>query len=629
MTSRFASLPAIGVSLLVNLSMLIPLNFVLMSAESSEPTAEITSLVDEAGQETLSFESILTPSSSGQSGDGTNAGAGLAGATLVAAADVAATGPALEERIEAVVIPDAPRVAATIPLPSNTRLTAKVALRGTSDKVVGGVQGTMDRITHEIRQSLEERQTLVMWMFDASGSLKDRRNAITERFENVYRQLNDGGPTDGLYTAVVSYGEKAELITPDPVKDIQSVIQPIRFMKTDESGIENVFTAVRMAVDRWKQFKRSEGRWNKVMFIVTDERGDDAETQLEDVISLCKRYGVRVYVVGNAAVFGQKIGYVRWRYEDGFEEDIEVDQGPETAFPEGLQLPNWGGGDWRTGRISASYGPYALTRLCAETGGMYLITDDTHRRQYDAAVMREYSPDYRPVRIQEAEISKNSAKVALVRAAEMTLQGERFEVPQLEFPAENDNRLREEVNKAQMPVAKVFYRIDELYKVLKDAEKARNTLKEPRWRASFDLAMGRLLAMHARYDGYNRMLADMKVSPKSFKDPKNNLWRIVPSKEIDIAKVGPLVKQRGDAAKVYLSRVIDEHPGTPWADLAARELRTELGWTWQEDFRDPTGQGQMARNANNNTPRLLLANENQPQPMQRPREEKERVKPKL
>lgn len=629
MTNRFATLPAIGVSLLVNLSMLIPLNFVLMTAESSEPIAEITSLVDEAGQEELSFESIIPTSSSGQSGDGSSDGAGFAGGTLVAAADAVGAGPAIEERIEAVVIPDAPRLAATVPLPSDARLTAKVAIRGTSDKVVGGVQGTMDRLSHEIRQSLEERQTLVMWMFDASGSLKDRRNAITERFENIYRQLSDGGPTDGLYTAVVSYGEKTELITPDPVKDVQSIIQPVRHMKVDESGVENVFTAVRLAVDKWKQFKRSEGKWNKVMFIVTDERGDDAESQLEDVISLCKRSGVRVYVVGNAAVFGQKLGYVRWKYPDGFEEDIEVDQGPESAFPEGLQLPNWGGGDWRTGRISASYGPYALTRLCAETGGMYLITDDTHRRQYDAAVMREYAPDYRPVRIQEGEISRNTAKVALVRAAEMTLQGERFEVPQLNFPAESDSRLREEVNKAQMPVAKVFYRIDELFKVLKDAEKARNTIKEPRWRASFDLAMGRLLAMHARYDGYNRMLADMKVTPRTFKDPKNNLWRLAPSKDIDIAKVGPLVKQRGDAAKVYLSRVIDEHPGTPWADLATRELRTELGWTWQEDFRDPTGNGQMARPGDNSTPRLLLANENRPQQMQRQRDEKERVKPKL
>ncbi len=66
MTNRVASLPALGVSLVVNLSMLIPLNFVLMSAESSEPVAEITSLVDEAGQEELSFESLVPTSNSAE-----------------------------------------------------------------------------------------------------------------------------------------------------------------------------------------------------------------------------------------------------------------------------------------------------------------------------------------------------------------------------------------------------------------------------------------------------------------------------------------------------------------------------------------------------------------------------------
>src|SRR4051812_21879551 len=108
--TKFASLPAIGVSLLVNLSMLIPLGFVAMSAESSEPVAEITSLVDEAGQEELSFEAIIPTSSSSAQGDGTSDGTGFAGGTLVAAADVAGTGPSVNQRIEAVVIPDAPRI---------------------------------------------------------------------------------------------------------------------------------------------------------------------------------------------------------------------------------------------------------------------------------------------------------------------------------------------------------------------------------------------------------------------------------------------------------------------------------------------------------------------------------------
>ena len=32
--------------------------------------------------------------------------------------------------------------------------------------------------------------------------------------------------------------------------------------------------------------------------------------------------------------------------------------------------------------------------------------------------------------------------------------------------------------------------------------------------------------------------------------------------------------------------LIDEHPDTPWAMLAKRELDTPLGWEWKEEFTD-------------------------------------------
>jgi hypothetical protein len=31
-----------------------------------------------------------------------------------------------------------------------------------------------------------------------------------------------------------------------------------------------------------------------------------------------------------------------------------------------------------------------------------------------------------------------------------------------------------------------------------------------------------------------------------------------------------------------LQRVIDEHPNTPWAMMADRELQTPIGWKWTE-----------------------------------------------
>jgi hypothetical protein len=41
-------------------------------------------------------------------------------------------------------------------------------------------------------------------------------------------------------------------------------------------------------------------------------------------------------------------------------------------------------------------------------------------------------------------------------------------------------------------------------------------------------------------------------------------------------------------AREYLQRVIQEHPDTPWALLARRELDTPFGWDWVEQYTDLT-----------------------------------------
>ena len=52
-----------------------------------------------------------------------------------------------------------------------------------------GAMGAVDRITHEILLSLDERPTLVVWLFDQSGSLKPQRESIAKRFDRVYDEL--------------------------------------------------------------------------------------------------------------------------------------------------------------------------------------------------------------------------------------------------------------------------------------------------------------------------------------------------------------------------------------------------------------------------------------------------------
>jgi len=55
--------------------------------------------------------------------------------------------------------------------------------------------------------------------------------------------------------------------------------------------------------------------------------------------------------------------------------------------------------------------------------------------------------------------------------------------------------------------------------------------------------------------------------------------------------------------------VIDDHPGTPWALLAERELSTDMGWTWEGFSRPIPGSNQLRGN-DEEVARLLLADEN-------------------
>ena len=58
------------------------------------------------------------------------------------------------------------------------------------------------------------------------------------------------------------------------------------------------------------------------------------------------------------------------------------------------------------------------------------------------------------------------------------------------------------------------------------------------------------------------------------------LYGIVqPTKEVN---AGATVRKLHKKALEYLTRVIDEHPGTPWAFLASVELGDPLGWGWNE-----------------------------------------------
>ena len=338
-----------------------------------------------------------------------------------------------------------------------------------------------------------------------------------------------------------------------------------------------------------------------MVIVVTDEAGSDAQQNLEETILLTKRNGIKCYVVGNAAPFGQREVILRdYEIEPGLKVDMAVlETGPETVMSERVKMPFWGQNSYNISQLSSGYGPYGLTRLCAETNGIYFITQETAGPKFEAADMRGYHPDYISIRDYQRKVEKNAAKMALVKTATATrLSKRRLPTPTLVFPATTDNVLRQAITAAQKPVSELDYGLNEIQMMLEQGLKDRKKITEPRWRANYDLALGRVLAIRVRTFGYNTILADMKSSPKTFTKKGNNAWRLQPAKDV---KSSPSVRKLGKQAKELLNGIIDNHPGTPWAYLAAKELNQPLGWGWQELKLNLDAQGNRVRN---NTPRF-------------------------
>ena len=613
MRSWLRDAPAWGVSLIINLAILVAMNLIIFTTVSEKKLTTINSIVEETNPDDMVFEATAVDQV-GTEGDTASYTPSMAKA--IEQADQQQ--PKLEEKLEDSLLPDVTVPTDAVAQVSTDMLTSQFESRGLSEMQGGGVEGVMDRITFEIASSLKQNKTMVFWVFDASGSLDERRAAVVKRFENVYKQLESNGDTEGLHTVAASFGQSAKLLTEEPTTNIDELKKSIAKIETDESGVENVFTAVGLLIEKFKKWKRSEGPWNRLVFIVTDERGDDAEQYMESVITEAKRFRFRCFVVGNAAVFGQKKGFFKYvAPENNQTYYLPVDQGPESAFPQRIDLGFWGGGDSRLDRMSSGFGPYALTRLCAETQGMFLVTQDTDGMTYDPAVMRNYMPDYRPVRTIETEIRSNPAMASLVEAASRALIAN-INLPATRFDAPNDNVLRAQLTEAQKPLAELDYKLRELHQLLDAGSKGRESIKDPRWQASFDLALGRVLAMRVRAHGYNAMSANMKSSPKTFENKESNEWFLDPSDEI---ATGPQVRKMAEMATSLLEGVVQKHPGTPWATLAEKELSRPFGWKWRESVN-----ARLAIMSNPDSPEAQVLFEQEEQ-MQR--ERKQAVRPKL
>jgi hypothetical protein len=464
-------------------------------------------------------------------------------------------------------------------------LSQLVVTKGLVGQEIAHVDGAVDRLTWEIATNLETNDLIVVWLMDASVSLVGERQQVSQRLERVYREINELGKVrgDALVSAVVSFGKEFEPIV-EPTADGEKIVEGIKSFLVDESGIENVFSAVGYTIDRYKPYITHQRR--KMMVIVwTDESGDDY-AHVDGAVAICQRLNVPVFIVGPSAMFGKEQGSRPYVHpQDGKTYQLPLNRGPDAICQERIHLPYWFEGG-QLDNLHAGLGPFALTRLAYESGGAYFIKDDPGGKSpFDLQTMVNYVPEYLSVGDYLEAVRASRLRSAIMQAVEVTRRAKFKDTPQLEFAPTGDD-YQQQLLDAQKTAAFNSQIIEDALAPFgaRGLEAEYEREKSPRWRAWYDLTLGRLLAMQVRCNEYNWACSVLKGRGREFVDQKSNRWRFVPDPKLNFGSASE--RQAADAIRL-LTRCVNNNPGTPWALLAQRELKDPLGFRVEETYVPP------------------------------------------
>jgi hypothetical protein len=475
-------------------------------------------------------------------------------------------------------------LASRVVLPSATALSQSVSIKGNGSEHVGGVEGAVDRLALEILRQMEKGRTLVVWAFDASGSLQAERQRLSKHIEQVYAHILQEDDEQriengGLLTMVVGFGKERKAMLPEPTTDGEAIAGAIGAVPLDATGFESTFQTVADVVRKWGKYKKDGAAYRTMIIVVTDEVGDD-ESHLEEAIATANAAKVPVYVLGSPALFGRVEGYMDYTDPKTGQtfRHLPVRQGPESVMIEQIRLPFWYDGP-QYEILDSGFGPYALSRMAGATGGIYFVTRmGSSRASFDPIGMREYKPDWVSRAQYESAVGKHPIRQAVLMAGQITQQNLPGQ-PSLTFPSAEGPEFKEAMARNQEVVARISYTVDAALEPITAAARQRDRETSRRWQAHYDLARGRLLAMKIRCYEFNAACARMKRDPLKFTKPDSNAWRLVPDDEIQL---GDKASSAAEEAKALLKRVVTDHRGTPWALLAQREMKDPFGFRWVE-----------------------------------------------
>ena len=487
-------------------------------------------------------------------------------------------------------------------LPSTTKLLNHLPEGALGDprQIVDDYQQAIDRITQEVMWMLDRGDVMLIWCFDQSESMKNDQQEIRQRINRVYDELglSENAKGDQLLTAVTSFGQGFLQHTRRPTSDLDQVRTAIDSVPIDPSGKELMCQSVGTAIRLHRQYGKKR---QMVMVLVTDESGDPENNDrfLEAAIAEAKAAKCRIYVMGRESVFGYPYAFMRWPHpQTGNVHWLRVDRGPETAFVEQLQT---NGFRRRHDAFSSGFGSYEQARIAQQTGGIFfmlpsvetnLVRGNADKRRYQLEAMYPYQPDLRSRLVQFVDRDRYPLRTFLWKVVN-DLNPYRPEVAEIievrmAF-SRNPQQFVQQVRESQAKAKVYLDYLATTQLVLEEASEHRRQEVSPRWMANYDLIHAQVIAYQARIYEYGASLEAFLQNPKivPLSRPPNltlSHWDVVTRKE---TITGPISQPYVDKATELFELVISRHPGTPWAERAAQELKRGYGVDLRPDYDPP------------------------------------------
>jgi hypothetical protein len=535
--------------------------------------------------------------------------------TEVGGSSSAAVAQTKIEQSESLKDPEVAINVGAVSMPGLTSLTedmGEAQINGETGSRVEGYGAAMGRITQEILRMMKKQPVHVIWLFDESESMEDDRKEIAEQFHKIYEELRIAdkmGVTkkntpDPILTSIMGYGDVVNEITTAPTADVKTIQGSIAKVQVDKSGKENMMNSILQTMAKYGDLSVRQHR-KLAIVVVSDESGDDGD-RIEEVIEQTKRRKVPVFIMSRESVFGFPYDREKWTdKETGLSYPIQVHRGPESPMPECLQ---YDGMHERWDSFSAGFGPYEMTRLARESGGIFFMLASKQERLwnlgskdlprvFDQIAMKEYEPDLEARRDYEKQRATSKFRTGLwnVILDLNPYQHEEIKLRRLWYQFEPE-KFKEEGAKNFQRGVQVMVKLNQDIDALSKIRTERAKESSMRWRASYDLAYGQLLAYRVRMFQTLLALDNHARNPPKVKDPKSNRWSLrgvqsaeKPTEEqIKLTKVDTTeLKKQEDEAREVLKKVMVDHPGTPWALRADYELKQGFGIHMVEDYVDP------------------------------------------